>query len=125
QRVEKLRRLSGIPGFVRSATAKAGEMLFGGSVQQRKVWHLLAAGGTPRSAYTISRQLFSWEEISALLGRDRATAPPANGSSADGRLTDRINAISQYELQGYMMNMLLRDTDQMSMAHPLEVRVPF
>jgi len=28
-------------------------------------------------------------------------------------------------LKGYMANTLLRDTDQMSMAHALEVRVPF
>ena len=39
--------------------------------------------------------------------------------------TDVINAVSRYEVQGYMTNTLLRDTDQMSMAHALEVRVPF
>ena len=36
-----------------------------------------------------------------------------------------VNAISRLELQGYMANTLLRDTDAMSMAHSLEVRVPF
>jgi asparagine synthase (glutamine-hydrolysing) len=39
--------------------------------------------------------------------------------------SDSINAMSLCELQGYMANTLLRDTDQMSMAHGLEVRVPF
>ena len=29
------------------------------------------------------------------------------------------------EINTYMQNILLRDTDQMSMAHSLEVRVPF
>ena len=38
---------------------------------------------------------------------------------------DPVNAISRYEMQGYMTNTLLRDTDFMSMAHSLEVRVPF
>ena len=38
---------------------------------------------------------------------------------------DPINAVSLLELTGYMANTLLRDTDQMSMAHALEVRVPF
>jgi asparagine synthase (glutamine-hydrolysing) len=38
---------------------------------------------------------------------------------------DVINEVSVYELRGYMANTLLRDTDQMSMAHALEVRVPF
>jgi len=38
---------------------------------------------------------------------------------------DVVNAISRLELEGYMANTLLRDTDAMSMAHSLEVRVPF
>lgn len=33
--------------------------------------------------------------------------------------------ISVLEIQTYLQNVLLRDTDQMSMAHALEVRVPF
>lgn len=35
------------------------------------------------------------------------------------------SATSVAEISGYMQNVLLRDTDQMSMAHSLEVRVPF
>ena len=38
-----------------------------------------------------------------------------------GNLSD----ISKAELSTYMLNTLLRDTDQMSMSHALEVRVPF
>src|SRR4029079_14596168 len=38
---------------------------------------------------------------------------------------DVVNAMSRLELSGYMSNTLLRDTDAMSMAHSLEVRVPF
>ena len=38
---------------------------------------------------------------------------------------DPINRVSSLELQNYMTNTLLRDTDSMSMAHSLEVRVPF
>lgn len=37
---------------------------------------------------------------------------------------DQINKISRLELRTYMLSTLLRDTDQMSMAHTLEVRVP-
>lgn len=36
-----------------------------------------------------------------------------------------INQVSALELTGYMASTLLRDTDQMSMTHTLEVRVPF
>jgi asparagine synthase (glutamine-hydrolysing) len=38
---------------------------------------------------------------------------------------DIVNAVAACEFHGYMTNTLLRDADQMSMAHGLEVRVPF
>lgn len=38
---------------------------------------------------------------------------------------DPVNAQSCLDVSLYLGNMLLRDTDQMSMAHALEVRVPF
>jgi asparagine synthase (glutamine-hydrolysing) len=37
---------------------------------------------------------------------------------------DLLNQASALELGGYLTNTLLRDTDVMSMAHGLEVRVP-
>src|SRR6185503_8429451 len=39
--------------------------------------------------------------------------------------SDVINEVSRLEIKGYMANTLLRDADNMSMAHSLEVRVPF
>lgn len=36
-----------------------------------------------------------------------------------------LSKVSYAEVNSYMQNTLLRDTDQMSMAHALEVRVPF
>jgi asparagine synthase (glutamine-hydrolysing) len=36
-----------------------------------------------------------------------------------------ISAVGIAEISTYMQNVLLRDTDQMSMAHALEIRVPF
>jgi asparagine synthase (glutamine-hydrolysing) len=38
---------------------------------------------------------------------------------------DAFTAVSWLELRSYMLNTLLRDTDSMSMANSLEVRVPF
>jgi asparagine synthase (glutamine-hydrolysing) len=38
---------------------------------------------------------------------------------------DAFTAVSWLELRSYLLNMLLRDTDAMSMCHSLEVRVPF
>jgi asparagine synthase (glutamine-hydrolysing) len=40
-------------------------------------------------------------------------------------LNTLISQVSIAEISTYMQNVLLRDTDQMSMAHALEVRVPF
>ena len=42
-----------------------------------------------------------------------------------GRTLPLVDRISFYELQTYMVSTLLRDSDQMSMAHGLELRVPF
>ena len=41
------------------------------------------------------------------------------------KINGDFNLISYLEITHYLQNMLLRDTDMMSMAHPLEVRVPF
>ena len=36
-----------------------------------------------------------------------------------------LNLVSAAEIESYMQHVLLRDSDQMSMAHSLEIRVPF
>ena len=79
----------------------------------------------------IHRQLFTGEQRSELLrladvqskDRPKLEAWTRNRliASADG---DPINQASVLELGGYLSDTLLRDTDSMSMAHGLEVRVP-
>ena len=39
--------------------------------------------------------------------------------------TPLLNRVSAAEIESYMQHVLLRDSDQMSMAHSLEIRVPF
>jgi asparagine synthase (glutamine-hydrolysing) len=46
-------------------------------------------------------------------------------AAADVRTADSFTAVSWLELRSYLANILLRDTDAMSMRHSLEVRVPF
>jgi asparagine synthase (glutamine-hydrolysing) len=46
-------------------------------------------------------------------------------AAADVRTADGFTAVSWLELRSYLANVLLRDTDAMSMRHSLEVRVPF
>lgn len=83
-----------------------------------------------RHPYFIARQLFGTQQVAELL------LPEALKASQDWEPTtfsqleretdayDPINRASALELQTYLLSTLLRDTDQMSMAHALEVRVP-
>jgi asparagine synthase (glutamine-hydrolysing) len=98
-----------------------GKFALNGSVQRQKFRQLMNSDGRPEDVYRISRQLFSTDAVTALTGRE-AVNHSSNGHRHD---SDIINAISRLELRGYMTNTLLRDTDAMSMAHSLEVRVPF
>lgn len=54
-----------------------------------------------------------------------AMAPHLRAIRCDAQRHDAVNRVSCFELATYLRNTLLRDTDCMSMAHSLEVRVPF
>ena len=95
------------------AAAAVGGSFARGSVRREKFMRLVGSGGSPEEVYRISRQLFP-----------RSFGPQMD-TDEHGSETDVVNAISRLELEGYMANTLLRDTDAMSMAHSLEVRVPF
>ena len=103
------------------AASGVGQFVVTGSVQREKFWQLVNSGGKAEEVYRISRQLFSRDSLIGITGRN-GNKHMGNGSYDDG---DIVNAISRLELTGYMTNTLLRDTDAMSMAHSLEVRVPF
>ena len=104
------------------AASGIGRIAVNGSVQRQKFWQLANSEGTAADVYHISRQLFSTATATRITGRESNCrgGPPWPPHSPD-----IVNAISQLELNGYMTNTLLRDTDAMSMAHSLEVRVPF
>src|SRR6476646_6212138 len=95
------------------AAAAVGGSLSRGSVRREKFWQLAGSGGSAAEVYQITRQLFG------------TNAFPQIDTDKHGSETDVVNAISQLEIEGYMANTLLRDTDAMSMAQSLEVRVPF
>ena len=84
----------------------------------RKLGAWIAGHGTS-SPYRLRRELFSPDDRAALLSGLPAYDP---GTDASG---GGFDAVSRLELEVYMRNVLLRDTDVMSMAHSLEVRVPF
>jgi asparagine synthase (glutamine-hydrolysing) len=121
RRARYLDKLAAVPHPLRESAASLGHAAFNGTTRRDKFWRLLESDCSPFAAYAISRELFSAAEVQALLPESAIAnvKPPALSRP------DVVNAISRYELQGYMANTLLRDTDQMSMAHALEVRVPF
>ncbi|MEY4233960.1 MAG: hypothetical protein RL635_927, partial [Chloroflexota bacterium] len=61
------------------------------------------------------------------LRHSRNVAGSADALTAylDANDADVVAKVTRLELKGYMAHMLLRDTDAMSMAHSLEVRVPW
>jgi asparagine synthase (glutamine-hydrolysing) len=126
RRALRLREMQSVPRALRSPVSQVGASL-STAVRHRKFWQLIASDGSAAAAYTVARQLFAPDQVARL--SHRTVASNGNGGkpkSAKGGLpADTVNEMSLLELQGYMTNTLLRDTDFMSMAHSLEVRVPF
>ena len=82
--------------------------------------------------YQFYRQVLMDDQISKLIKINKlpvnqclTIAHELVGYNTDGWKLPSISRTSVAEISTYMQNVLLRDTDQMSMAHGLEVRVPF
>lgn len=120
RRAMKLASISPLSKRVLRAASGVGRVALNGSVRRHKFWQLANSDCTPEDVYRISRQLFSNDFVARMTGRNGIHKTNGNHHSSD-----TVNAISRLELRGYMTNTLLRDTDVMSMAHSLEVRVPF
>jgi asparagine synthase (glutamine-hydrolysing) len=80
--------------------------------------------------YFYTRLLFTPAQVLGLLSCNGAVAPePWQDGLAqiarESKQLDEFTAVSCLESRFYMVNTLLRDTDATSMAHSLEVRVPF
>ncbi len=79
--------------------------------------------------YFLARALFTPEQRDSLLASvDQVALARANArlreSLRHARALDPINRVAYLEARCYMLNTLLRDSDVMSMAHGLELRVP-
>ena len=77
--------------------------------------------------YPLVRQLFMEIRIDELLKPHSKEVNSVFKISSQLQSTNipLLSKVSVAEMTTYMQNILLRDTDQMSMAHSLEVRVPF
>ncbi|MDX1760961.1 MAG: asparagine synthase (glutamine-hydrolyzing) [Christiangramia sp.] len=79
--------------------------------------------------YSLSRQVLMNDQVTNLLNFDTTITTHFSKEllSSHEILPNShfLSRISIAEINTYMQNVLLRDSDQMSMAHALEVRVPF
>jgi len=129
---------------VRFAGALAGACRFMSSLPmsaRRRLARLAAAGAsrfrpgldrasyletpTTASAYLLVRGLFTPNQVRSLLGLSPdalGTAPFALPQQAEGGMRE---ALTRLDISHYLGNQLLHDGDMMSMAHSVEMRVPY
>lgn len=98
----------------------------GASHRVRKGVEAVRAGGDPDGVYAALRCHFTDAQIARLLTEPalRSFGMTGGREAAPASTDDVVNHLSRLELAGYVRNTLLRDTDAMSMASSLEVRVP-
>ena len=84
----------------------------------------------PESPYLLVRRVFSDSQIGDILDpefeRGSASREPETLATIAAEFAgyDIVSRVSAWEIQTFLVSTLLRDADQMSMAHALEVRVP-
>ncbi|MBI1874949.1 MAG: asparagine synthase C-terminal domain-containing protein [Acidobacteria bacterium] len=118
---------SKVPGAAALARATVDAM-----TNPRRWGNISAALDRPASlasAYVARRSVFSPAEVQTLLSDEVLEAaggfdPVAHVVARTGSGGDQFSWLSRAELRSYTHHQLLRDTDVMSMAHSLEVRVP-
>ena len=140
----------GYEGFRKGlAVEKAGRLLEWFPAEIRTALSHLLAGASPvgsavggalsemlepglAAPYFAGRTLFSRWHTRELLRRELLPGELTGSAwekrehvlAAQARGMAPVNRVSFFELQTYMLSTLLRDSDQMSMAHGLELRVP-
>jgi asparagine synthase (glutamine-hydrolysing) len=103
----------------------------GNGDRNRKLVELAAGGDSTVHPYFLARMLFRRTECNALFSAPgyetsrQSLDRVLQDSVAAGQSLDPVNRVSYLESHFYMRNTLLRDSDFMSMAHGLELRVPF
>ncbi len=125
--------LGHVPGPLRSMMVKSFQGLAGSSITMTKFGAILESGGNIAETYPLLRQVLSQSQRKALVSDSRLLFPEGmadpyvnllRAAFANGSLPSPLAQISYAEARTYMHDVLLRDTDQMSMALSLEVRVP-
>ncbi len=124
-----------VMSFPRPLRAMAGNMLKmmkPGVASQKMAALLVQDYWYLEYTYRFSRMSVLEKDVSVLLSEKKRFANSVYnivlqncGTESAGERFHLFTRISLAEMRTYLHNILLRDTDQMSMAHALEVRVPF
>ena len=124
--LQKKSWLNAIPLFARKAVGY-GLQWQNKSVSRNKIAELIQQ---PRinfsTAYPLNRSLFTKIQLDCLLENNGSLNNIGSIVSEIPQVKDHLlSAVSIAEINTYLQNTLLRDTDQMSMAVALEIREPF
>ncbi len=100
------------------------------SIRSRKINELLKLDATTLDyVYPMMRRVLLDQEIDSLIKNGSKMKDPVRQLAEEMGPSNKnlpfLSQVSVLELSTYMQHVLLRDSDQMSMAHALEVRVPF
>jgi asparagine synthase (glutamine-hydrolysing) len=100
-----------------------------GDTRQRKLADTLRHASSPAALALLQRRVFAESTRCSLLSPDVISPYAEHPSEAllasELRDEDLFAITSAAELRGYMGDVLLRDSDVMSMRHSLELRTPF
>jgi asparagine synthase (glutamine-hydrolysing) len=121
-RLEKVKQMAHLPKSILSLLVNAYKLRYGHYPIEGMIPDLFNLPNWElKYTYQLSRQILSIEQTSWLVRHIEIYE-----RSFDFNATQSFSSkISAAELGNYMADILLRDVDQMSMAHALEVRVPF
>ena len=124
-------RFRKLPAMARRPLAVSVALVSGMGDRNRKVAELASQEDSMVHPYFLARSLFAQRERHALFSAgeyaaaEQALESKLRESIAASASLDPVNRVSYLESYWYMRNTLLRDSDFMSMAHGLELRVPF
>src|SRR5450631_1260658 len=124
-------RFGQLPRLARRPLSASIALFAGKGDRSRKLAELAAGHDSVVHPYFLARMLFAAAERETLFSAPDYQASQQSldrmlqESVTDSRSLDPFNRVSYLESNFYMRNTLLRDSDFMSMAHGLELRVPF
>lgn len=127
--LERKRWLNGVPRPLRSMGGSLLERLRPGVASAKTAEVLRLAEIGFEKAYPLSRLLLLPQQLKLIGGNafpvNEIFAAHTQLRSEFARNDYLLSRVSMAEMSTYMQHVLLRDSDQMSMAHGLELRVPF